>query len=125
MSDAPGMVSAEHDRRVDYVEFGAPDLSAVKEFYRAVFGWQFTDYGPDYTSFADGRLSGGFRRVEPVTPGGPLVVMFATDLEHLAAAVTRAGGRIVQPIFSFPGGRRFHFRDPAGNELAVWSDRPG
>jgi predicted enzyme related to lactoylglutathione lyase len=70
-------------------------------------------------------LSGGFRRVERVTSGGPLVVMFATDLEHLAAAVTRAGGRVVQPIFSFPGGRRFHFRDPAGNELAVWSDRPG
>ena len=125
MSDTPEMVSAEHDRRLDYVEFGAPDLTAVKQFYGDVFGWQFTDYGPDYTGFGDGRLNGGFRRLERVAPGGPLVVIFSTDLERMTAAVTRAGGRIVQPIFSFPGGRRFHFLDPAGNELAVWSDRLG
>jgi predicted enzyme related to lactoylglutathione lyase len=125
MSDTPEMVSAEHDRRLDYVEFVAPDLTAVKQFYGDVFGWQFTDYGPDYTSFGDGRLNGGFRRMEGVGPGGPLVVIFSTDLERMTAVVTSAGGRIVQPIFSFPGGRRFHFLDPAGNELAVWSDRLG
>ena len=125
MSETPEMVSAEHDRRLDYVEFGAPDLTAVKQFYGDVFGWPFTDYGPDYTSFGDGRLNGGFRRMERVAPGGPLVVIFSTDLERMTAAITAAGGRIVQPIFSFPGGRRFHFLDPAGNELAVWSDRPG
>jgi predicted enzyme related to lactoylglutathione lyase len=125
MSDTPEMVSAEHDRRLDFVEFGAPDLTAVKQFYGDVFGWQFTDYGPDYTSFGDGRLNGGFRRIARVAPGGPLVVIFSTDLERMTAAVTGAGGRIVQPIFSFPGGRRFHFLDPAGNELAVWSDRLG
>lgn len=125
MSETPEMVSAEHDRRLDYVEFGAPDLTAVKQFYGDVFGWQFTDYGPDHTSFGDGRLNGGFRRRERVAPGGPLVVIFSTDLERMTTAITGAGGRIVQPIFSFPGGRRFHFLDPAGNELAVWSDRPG
>lgn len=123
--DQPDPASAEHDRRIDYVEFGAPDLPAVKRFYGGVFGWRFTDYGPDYTSFADGRLTGGFRRVSAVSAGGPLVVIFSTSLETMVTAVTRAGGRIVKPIFAFPGGRRFHFLDPAGNELAVWSDRSG
>jgi uncharacterized protein len=117
------LVNAEHDRRIDYLEFAATDLPAVKRFYGEAFGWQFTDYGPDYTSFVDGRLSGGFQRLDLVTPGGPLVVIFAIDLEKAQAKVSRVGGRIVKPIFSFPGGRRFHFMDPAGNELAVWSDR--
>jgi predicted enzyme related to lactoylglutathione lyase len=124
MSQQPDLVSPEHDRRMDYIEFGATDLPAVKRFYSSVFGWTFTDYGPDYTSFVDGRLGGGFRRVDSVTAGGPLVVIFATDLEGMQAKVAGASGRIVRPIFSFPGGRRFHFADPAGNELAVWSDRP-
>jgi uncharacterized protein len=123
MPPEPEQISAAHDRRIDYVEFGAPDLTAVKRFYGEVFGWQFTDYGPDYTSFADGRLSGGFRKAASVTAGGPLVVIFATDLEGMQNKVMNASGRILQPIFSFPGGRRFHFADPAGNELAVWSDR--
>ena len=120
------LVSAEHDRRIDYVEFGAKDLSAVKRFYTDAFGWRFTDYGPDYTSFADGRLMGGFHRSDDASPGGAgaLIVIFALDLAAAERAVTRAGGRVVKPIFSFPGGRRFHFADPAGNELAVWSDRP-
>ncbi len=124
MTQQAERVSAEHDRRIDYLEFGATDLSAVKRFYADVFGWQLTDYGPDYTSFVDGRLSGGFHRAESVSAGGPLVVIFATELEAMAAKVARAGGRIVRPIFDFPGGRRFHFVDPAGNELAIWSDRP-
>ncbi|HET8624637.1 MAG TPA: VOC family protein [Gemmatimonadales bacterium] len=118
------LVAAEHDRRVDYIELSAKDLSAVKRFYGDAFGWRFTDYGPDYTSFADGRLTGGFRRANEATRGGVLVVIFALDLEAAEKAVTRAGGRMVKAIFSFPGGRRFHFTDPAGNELAVWSDRP-
>jgi hypothetical protein len=125
MSQQPEPVSAEHDRRIDYIEFDAADLSAVKRFYGDVFGWQFTDYGPDYSSFVDGRLSGGFQRAESATAAGPLVVIFATDLDAMQAKVARAGGRIVKPIFSFPGGRRFQFVDPAGHELAVWSDRPG
>jgi predicted enzyme related to lactoylglutathione lyase len=117
------MSQSEHDLRVDYVEFGAQDLSAVKAFYAGVFGWRFTDYGPDYTAFEDGRLSGGFTPTRESGRGGALVVMYANDLEGTEAKVKAAGGRIMKAIFSFPGGRRFHFEDPAGNELAVWSDR--
>jgi uncharacterized protein len=116
------MAQPENDRRIDYIEFPVSDVGAAKRFYGRVFGWTFTDYGPDYTSFEDGRLSGGFRGEASVTPGGPLVVMYALDLEAVAAAVEAAGGRITQPTFEFPGGRRFHFRDPGGHELAVWSD---
>lgn len=116
------MSQAEQDRRIDYVEFGATDIEATKRFYSAVFGWEFTDYGPDYTSFADGRLSGGFGKVGNVVGGGPLVVMYSSDLGGMLASVKGAGGKITKQIFSFPGGRRFHFKDPNGNELAVWSD---
>jgi predicted enzyme related to lactoylglutathione lyase len=116
------MARSEHDRRIDYLEFPVSDVGAAKRFYGGVFGWRFTDYGPDYASFEDGRLSGGFRGGATATPGGPLVVIYAVDLEAVAAAVTSAGGHITQPTFEFPGGRRFHFRDPCGHELAVWSD---
>jgi predicted enzyme related to lactoylglutathione lyase len=111
-----------NDRRIDYVEFPATDIAATKRFYTEVFGWTFEDYGPAYTSFHDGRLGGGFRQEESVKAGGPLVVIYASDLEGAAAKVQAAGGSVVKPIFSFPGGRRFHFTDPNGNELAVWSD---
>jgi predicted enzyme related to lactoylglutathione lyase len=116
------MAQSEHDRRIDYIEFPVEDVAAAKRFYAAVFGWKFTDYGPDYTSFVDGRLSGGFRGGAAAVPGGPLVVIYAVDLEAVQQAVLAAGGRITQPPFAFPGGRRFHFRDPSGHELAVWSD---
>ena len=115
--------SPEHDRRIDYVELPATDVAAAKRFYVDVFGWKFTDYGPDYTSFEDGRLAGGFRRAEAVARGGPLVVIFAMDLAAAEARVRAAGGTIVVDTHAFPGGRRFHFTDPVGNELAVWSDR--
>jgi predicted enzyme related to lactoylglutathione lyase len=116
------MSQTEHDRRIDYIEFPVADVAIAKRFYSVVFGWTFTDYGPDYSSFADGRLSGGFRGGEAAVPGGPLVVIYAADLAAAESAVIAAGGRITQPIFAFPGGRRFHFRDPCGHELAVWSD---
>ena len=109
--------------RMDYIEFPAADIAAVKGFYTSVFGWVFTDYGPDYTSFSDGRLSGGFYRAAGVHGGAPLVVIFATELEAMESKVKKAGAKIVKETFSFPGGRRFHFADPCGNELAVWSDR--
>ena len=109
--------------RVDYIEFPATDIAATKDFYAGVFGWKFTDYGPDYTSFEDGRLAGGFAKTEKAGAGGPLVVIYAADLEGMESKVKTAGGKIVKDIFSFPGGRRFHFGDPNGNELAVWSDR--
>jgi predicted enzyme related to lactoylglutathione lyase len=116
------MTQPDHDRQIDYVEFAATDLARTKQFYAAVFGWRFEDYGPDYTSFQDGRLAGGFTRGEPARPGGPLVVIYGRHLEELETKVKQAGGSIVREPFSFPGGRRFHFRDPSGNELAVWSD---
>jgi predicted enzyme related to lactoylglutathione lyase len=115
--------STEHDQRIDYIELSVTDLPTAKRFYGAAFGWRFEDYGPDYASFADGRLSGGLAKADAVRPGGPLIVVFAMDLEATAKRVREAGGKIVKPTFSFPGGRRFHFSDPSGNELAVWSDR--
>lgn len=117
------MSREEHDRRIDYIEFLSTDLAESKRFYGAVFEWTFQDWGDDYVSFADGRLAGGFRLVEEVTAGSTLVVIYAVDLESVEEAVQEHGGTIVQEIFSFPGGRRFHFSDPSGNELAVWSER--
>jgi uncharacterized protein len=112
----------EQDGKLDYLEIpthGAT-LSAIKEFYRAAFSWQFTDHGPSYASFDEG-LRGGFDASADATPR-PLPVLYAKDLEAARAKVEEAGGRITRPIFSFPGGRRFHFVDPGGNELAVWSE---
>ena len=118
-----GMGQEEHDKRVDYVEFSVTDLEAAKAFYSAIFGWRFQDWGPDYASFEDGRLTGGFHLSEEVTRGGPLVIIYAVDLESVEASVRANGGTIAKEIFSFPGGRRFPFTDPSGNELAVRSDR--
>ena len=117
------MGQEEHDKRIDYVELAVTDIGAAKAFYSAVFGWKMQDWGPDYASFEDGRLTGGFRLEEEVSRGGPLVVIYAVNLEAVEASVRANGGTIVQEIFSFPGGRRFHFTDPSGNELAVWSDK--
>ena len=114
--------SAQH-HRIDYVELPVTDVEASKRFYGKAFGWTFVDYGPDYVEFRDGRLTGGFRKEASVTPGGPLVILYSADLEASRGAVAGAGGRIVREIFSFPGGRRFHFADPSGHELAIWSDR--
>ena len=111
----------ENHHRIDYLEFGATDIEGTKQFYSSVFGWEFTDYGPDYTSFADGRLAGGFT-TEGKTGGGVLVVLYSTNLENTYSQVLSAGGAILKEIFSFPGGRRFHFADPNGNELAIWSE---
>jgi predicted enzyme related to lactoylglutathione lyase len=111
------------DRQVDYIEFPASDIAKTKAFYAAAFGWKFTDYGPDYSSFEDGRIAGGFMKVDIVPSGGTLVVIYALDLRAAEAQIKAAGGDIVKDIFDFPGGRRFHFRDPNGNELAVWSDK--
>ena len=116
------MSNTENDRRIDYIEFPALDAAQAKQFYAAVFGWKFEDYGPTYTSFHDGRLAGGFAADPAERPAKPLVVIYAADLEGAQRAVERAGGSITRAIFSFPGGRRFHFTDPSGNELAIWSE---
>ena len=124
------MSTPENNHQIDYIEFATRDVAAAKNFYTAAFGWKFTDYGPDYVSFEDGRLAGGF--FHPRITGGsasdipprsqPMVVIFATKLEDAEARVTAAGGKIVKPSFEFPGGRRFEFTDPTGLMLAVWSD---
>src|SRR5438477_5800433 len=114
---------SEHNFKVDYVEFPANDIQATKTFYTKVFEWKFEDYGMDYTSFHDGRLSGGFAKCLPVVKGGPLLVIYADDLAISYAKLTAAGGRITKSTFELPGGRRFHLTDPYGNLLAVWSDQ--
>jgi predicted enzyme related to lactoylglutathione lyase len=115
--------TSANDRRIDYVEFNVADVARAKRFYGQSFGWSFRDYGPDYCEFADGRLTGGFAKGEARGPGGPLVILYADDLADLQRRIEAAGGRIVKPAYDFPGGRRFHFADPDGYELAVWSTR--
>lgn len=121
--------SAHTHHALDYVELAATDLHAAKDFYGAAFGWRFTDYGPgpDYVGIqgADGSGAevGGFRREDTVVPGGPLVLLYSEDLEASVEAVRAAGGTVTQGPYAFPGGRRFHFRDPSGNELGVWAER--
>lgn len=110
--------------KIDYIELPASDFDAVQAFYSKVFRWTFEDFGPDYRAFSDGKLDGGFYRSNAVSTaekGAPLIIFYADDLEAVEMAVTQAGGVIVKPIFSFPGGRRFQFTDPHGNELAVWT----
>jgi predicted enzyme related to lactoylglutathione lyase len=109
--------------RIDYIEIGVGDIARSRDFYDKAFGWSFTDYGPTYCEFRDGRLAGGFTTDSPVAPGGPLVILYSEDLEATRRRLEEAGGRIVRPVFAFPGGRRFHFQDPDGYELAVWSDK--
>jgi len=116
----------EHEK-INYVELPARDIAANKSFFSSVFGWTFVDYGPDYTAFCNAGLAGGFYRAElnaATSNGSALVVFYSNDLEKTLSKIERAGGRIVRPVFSFPGGRRFHFSDPSGNEYAVWSDKP-
>lgn len=110
-----------NDRRIDNIEFNVADIARSKAFYGQVFGWSFTDYGPAYTEFNDGRLCGGFTTGEPVQPGGPLVILYADDLAGTRQRLEHAGAVICRPVFDFPGGRRFHFRDLDGYELAVWT----
>jgi len=115
------MSHTEQHHRIDYLEFAVASIEAAKTFYGLAFNWTFQDYGPDYCEFRDGRLTGGFYHGAP-HPGGALVVLYSRDLNSTQANIEAAGGRIVRPIFDFPGGRRFHFTDSDGYELAVWSE---
>lgn len=107
--------------QIDYLEFPSLDPAASRAFFEQAFGWEFEDYGPDYTAFKDGRLAGGFTRAQP-TGGGPLTVLYHPNLEETLSRVTGLGARLTQEIFAFPGGRRFQFIEPGGNELAVWGE---
>ena len=111
-------------KTIDYIEMPSADLDATKDFFRQLWGWTFTDYGPDYCAFDDGRMAGGFYRAKAIAlvdAGAPLIVFYDADLEKTYSAVTHLGGRIIREIFDFPGGRRFHFEAPGGGEFAVWS----
>jgi uncharacterized protein len=111
------------DRAIDYIEFTVPDLPAIKKFYGDVFGWRFQDWGDEYITFSDGRVDGGFSRDAAKAGSGTLVILYSSGLEAIQEKVKASGGSITRDTFSFPGGRRFHFADPSGNELAVWSDK--
>lgn len=111
------------DNHINYVEFKAKDLKAIKEFYTTTFNWTFTDYGPTYVAFSESGLEGGFEKSEDAIINGALVILYHKNLELIKNKIINSKGKISKDIFSFPGGRRFHFVDPAGNELAVWSDK--
>lgn len=111
--------------KIDYVEFPAKDLAATKLFFNTVFGWSFEDYGPEYIAFSNQGLDGGFflsSKVSSAESGSALIVFYSDNLEQTQAKIEQAGGSILKPIYDFPGGRRFHFSDPNGNEYAVWSN---
>jgi predicted enzyme related to lactoylglutathione lyase len=108
--------------KIDYVEFPGRDFAETRRFYGQAFGWRFQDYGPGYTAFQGAGLDGGFANAEESdAPKIPLVILYAENLEAMEAKVRAAGGVITRAIFDFPGGRRFHFRDPSGNEPGVWT----
>lgn len=114
----------QHEK-INYVEFPSKDLQVSKTFFTTVFGWSFVDYGADYTAFSKQGIDGGFYRsglTASTKNGGALIVFYSNDLENTQLKIENAGGTIIKPVFSFPGGRRFHFADPNGNEYAVWSD---
>jgi hypothetical protein len=116
------MASTSTHHGIDYVEFTVRDLDVAKRFYAAAFGWQFNDYGPEYAGIkGPGGEVGGLHQTAQLRTGGPLVVLYSKDLEKTLEAVRAAGGKIVREPFAFPGGRRFQFTDPSGNELGVWS----
>jgi hypothetical protein len=111
--------------KINYVEFPSRDIEATKAFFETVFGWTFENYGPEYAAFSSQGVDGGFFKSDlssSTENGGALVIVYSDSLEVMQARIEQAGGSIVKTIFSFPGGRRFHFTEPGGNEMAVWSD---
>ena len=111
--------------KINYVEFPSRDIEATKTFFETVFGWTFEDYGPEYAAFSSQGVDGGFYKSDlssSTENGGALVILYSDSLDVVQARIEQAGGSIVKALFSFPGGRRFHFTEPAGNEMAVWSD---
>ncbi len=111
--------------KINYIELPAHDIPATKAFFTQVFGWSFEDFGSEYTAFTDQGLDGGFFKsylASSTKNGGALIVFYSQELEATQAKIEAAGGVIVETIFSFPGGQRFHFTEPSGNEFAVWSD---
>lgn len=115
----------QQHEKIDYVEFPANDLEGTKKFFINAFGWEFSDYGPEYSSFANEGVNGGFFKSNKKATnetGSALIIFYSSDLEATQKKIEGAGGKIIKPTYSFPGGRRFHFTEPSGNEFAVWSD---
>lgn len=112
--------NSQENNCIDYIEFNVGDIERSKTFYGTVFGWTFTNYGPEYCEFNDARMKGGFTTQGEVKTGGPLIVLSHQNLEACLIKVKEAGGVITHEIFSFPGGERFEFKDPDGYDLAVW-----
>ena len=113
------------DNSIDYLEFASNDLVATKAFFSELLNWRFEDYGPDYTAFTDDKINGGFFKsssVATASQGAPLVVLYHSNLEEIKDLIIKLGGTIKLDIFSFPGGKRFQFIEPGGNELAFWSE---
>lgn len=110
------------DNHINYIEFKAKDLEAIKNFYTTTFDWTFTDYGPNYVAFSQSGLQGGFEKTEAKITNGALVVLYHSNLDLIKNKIIKSNGVISKDIFAFPGGHRFHYIDPSGNELAVWSD---
>ncbi|AFY37197.1 Glyoxalase/bleomycin resistance protein/dioxygenase [[Leptolyngbya] sp. PCC 7376] len=111
--------------KLDYVEFATQDIKSTQQFFERAFAWSFNAFGDDYIAFTKEGLDGGFFSAESVSTsdhGSPLLVFYSENLEATQTKVVDAGGKIIREIFAFPGGRRFHFSEPGGNELAVWSD---
>ena len=111
--------------KINYIEIPSTNLDATKAFFSAAFGWTFIDYGPEYTAIENGGMDGGFYQSDrnaTTENGSVLVVLFSDELERTQEKVVACGGTIIKDIFSFPGGRRFHFADPCGNEFAVWAE---
>lgn len=113
------MTAAPQDMRIDYVEFTSPELEATQSFLATAFGWGFVNYGPDYRDIQDAGIGGG---IERGALRAPLIVLRADDLEAAFETVKAAGAEITRDIFEFPGGRRFEFKEPGGNAMAVWND---
>jgi predicted enzyme related to lactoylglutathione lyase len=114
----------EHEK-LNYVEFSASNISGTKNFFSSAFDWTFEDFGPEYTAFSGEGLDGGFLKSEQSSStnnGAALLIFYSNNLEATLVKVEKSGGKIIKPIFSFPGGHRFHFTEPSGNEFAVWSD---
>ena len=115
----------DHEK-LNYLEFPASDLESTKQFFTEVFNWKFTDYGPEYTSFDNQGLEGGFYQSDKFSRsenGSALAIFYSNDLQSTLDKIEKAGGEIIQPVFNFPGGKRFHFTEPSGNEFAVWSEQ--
>lgn len=114
-----------HNLKINYLELPAKDIEKTKAFFHHVFEWRFEDYGPNYTAFSNAGIDGGFYHSDLISStenGAALIVFYSANLENTQSIIEKAGGIIIKTIFSFPGGRRFHFQEPSGNEFAVWSD---